>query len=230
MATSGTATFNMDFTEIAEEAFDMAGVEMRSGYHLRSARRSLNTMFLEWANRGINLWTVESGTESLTEGTASYTMPADTIDLLEYNIRTNAGNTSTQTDTTLNRISVSTYASIPNKLSKGKPIQIYIDRAQAAPVVYLYPVPDGSQTYTLFYYRIARIEDVGSPASNTLDFPARFIPCATAGLAYYLSLKHAEQPERVVALKALYEEQWQLAAAEDREKASVRFVPYGGYT
>ena len=151
-------------------------------------------------------------------------------DLIEYTIRTNAGNTSTQTDTTLNRISVATYATIPNKLSKGKPIQIYIDRAQAAPVVYLYPVPDDAQTYTLFYYRIARVEDVGSPASNTLDLPARFIPCATAGLAYYLSLKHAEIPEKVIALKALYDEQWQLAADEDREKASVRFVPYGGYT
>ena len=173
MATSGTATFNPDFAEIAEEAFDMVGVE--------------------------------------------------------YTIRTNAGNTSTQTDTTLNRISVATYATIPNKLSKGKPIQIYIDRAQAAPVVYLYPVPDDAQTYTLFYYRIARVEDVGSPASNTLDLPARFIPCATAGLAYYLSLKHAEIPEKVIALKALYDEQWQLAADEDREKASVRFVPYGGY-
>ena len=230
MATSGTATFNPDFAEIAEEAFDMVGVEMRSGYHLRSARRSLNNMFLEWVNRGLNLWTIESGTETLTAGTVSYTMPSATIDLIEYTIRTNAGNTSTQTDTTLNRISVATYATIPNKLSKGKPIQIYIDRAQAAPVVYLYPVPDDAQTYTLFYYRIARVEDVGSPASNTLDLPARFIPCATAGLAYYLSLKHAEIPEKVIALKALYDEQWQLAADEDREKASVRFVPYGGYT
>tara|TARA_R100001594_G_scaffold145976_1_gene196749 strand:- start:2450 stop:3142 length:693 start_codon:yes stop_codon:yes gene_type:complete len=230
MATSGTATFNPDFSEIAEEAFDMAGVEMRSGYHLRSARRSLNTMFLEWMNRGINLWKIESGTQTLTAGTGSYTMPADTIDLIEHLIRVNSGNTSTQSDTSLNRISVATYATIPNKLNQGKPIQIYIDRAQAAPVVHLYPVPDDAQTYTLFYYRIARMEDVGSPATNTLDLPARFIPCATAGLAYYLSVKHAEQPERVIALKAMYDEQWNLAAQEDREKASVRFVPYGGYS
>jgi|TARA_R100000995_G_scaffold54075_1_gene26478 hypothetical protein len=226
MATSGSATFNPDFTELAEEAFDMAGVEMRSGYHLRSARRSLNTMFLEWANRGINLWTVESGTQALTAGTASYTLPSDTIDLIEHSIRTNSGNVSTQSDTRLNRISVSTYSAIPNKLSKGLPIQIYIDRQTAAPVVNLYPVPDDVETYTLFYYRIARIEDVGSPGSNTLDLPARFLPCATAGLAYYLSVKHSDQAERVLALKAMYDEQWQLASSEDREKASVRFVPF----
>ena len=226
MATSGSATFNPDFTELAEEAFDMAGVEMRSGYHLRSARRSLNTMFLEWANRGINLWTVESGTQALTAGTASYTLPSGTIDLIEHSIRTNSGNVSTQSDTRLNRISVSTYSAIPNKLSKGLPIQIYIDRQTAAPVVNLYPVPDDVETYTLFYYRIARIEDVGSPGSNTLDLPARFLPCATAGLAYYLSVKHSDQAERVLALKAMYDEQWQLASSEDREKASVRFVPF----
>ena len=226
MATSGSATFNPDFTELAEEAFDMAGVEMRSGYHLRSARRSLNTKFLEWANRGINLWTVESGTQALTAGTASYTLPSDTIDLIEHSIRTNSGNVSTQSDTRLNRISVSTYSAIPNKLSKGLPIQIYIDRQTAAPVVNLYPVPDDVETYTLFYYRIARIEDVGSPGSNTLDLPARFLPCATAGLAYYLSVKHSDQAERVLALKAMYDEQWQLASSEDREKASVRFVPF----
>ena len=226
MATSGSATFNPDFTELAEEAFDMAGVEMRSVYHLRSARRSLNTMFLEWANRGINLWTVESGTQALTAGTASYTLPSDTIDLIEHSIRTNSGNVSTQSDTRLNRISVSTYSAIPNKLSKGLPIQIYIDRQTAAPVVNLYPVPDDVETYTLFYYRIARIEDVGSPGSNTLDLPARFLPCATAGLAYYLSVKHSDQAERVLALKAMYDEQWQLASSEDREKASVRFVPF----
>ena len=226
MATSGSATFNPDFTELAEEAFDLAGVEMRSGYHLRSARRSLNTMFLEWANRGINLWKVESGTQALTAGTATYTLPSDTIDLIEHSIRTNSGNVDTQSDTRLNRISVSTYSAIPNKLSKGLPIQIYIDRQQAAPVVNLYPVPYDVETYTLFYYRIARIEDVGSPASNTLDLPARFLPCATAGLAYYLSVKHSDQAERVLALKAMYDEQWQLASSEDREKAAVRFVPF----
>jgi len=183
-------------------------------------------MFLEWANRGINLWTVESGTQALTAGTASYTLPSDTIDLIEHSIRTNSGNVSTQSDTRLNRISVSTYSAIPNKLSKGLPIQIYIDRQTAAPVVNLYPVPDDVETYTLFYYRIARIEDVGSPGSNTLDLPARFLPCATAGLAYYLSVKHSDQAERVLALKAMYDEQWQLASSEDREKASVRFVPF----
>jgi hypothetical protein len=123
MASSGTATFNMDFTEIAEEAWERAGREMRSGYDLRTARRSMNLMTIEWQNRGINMWTIEEGTQAITAGTGQYTLPADTIDLLDHVIRSNAGNTSTQSDLTISRIGVSTYASIPNKLSTGRPIQ-----------------------------------------------------------------------------------------------------------
>ena len=144
MTTSGTATFNMDFTEIAEEAWERAGREMRSGYDLRTARRSMNLLTIEWQNRGINMWTIDEGTVNLVEGTATYALPADTIDLLEHVIRTNSGNVSTQSDLSISRISVSTYASIPNKLTKGRPIQIYIDRGQANPSATVWPVPDAS--------------------------------------------------------------------------------------
>jgi hypothetical protein len=135
MTTSGTTAFNMDFTEIAEEAWERAGREMRSGYDLRTARRSMNLMTIEWQNRGINMWTIDSGTINLVSGTSQYTLPADTIDLLEHQIRTNSGNSSTQSDLTISRISVSTYASIPNKLTQGRPIQLYIERLRDAPKV-----------------------------------------------------------------------------------------------
>ena len=149
MATSGTTAFDMDFTEIAEEAGERAGREMRAGYDLRTARRSMNLMTIEWQNRGINLWTIEEGTVTLTKGTSQYTLPADTIDLLEQVIRTNSGNTSTQSDLTLNRIGVSTFATIPNKLTEGRPIQVWIDRQRDAPVLNLWPVPDKNDTYII---------------------------------------------------------------------------------
>ena len=140
MATSGTTDFNMEFTEIAEEAWERAGREMRSGYDLRTARRSMNLMTIEWQNRGINLWTVDEGTVNLVAGTGQYALPADTIDLLEQVIRTDAGNINTQTDLTITRISVSTYASIPNKLTQGRPIQVWIERLVAAPQINVWPV------------------------------------------------------------------------------------------
>lgn len=227
MATSGTAVFNPEFRELAEEAFERAGLELRSGYDLQTARRSMNFMALEWANRGINLWTVERGTQALSAGTASYTLPADTIDLLEHQLRTNAGNATSQSDFSLTRISVSDYAQIINKLSQGTPLQIYIDRQAAAPEIYLWPVPDSAQTYTLVYWRMRRIEDVGSGGAYTMDVPARFLPCLVAGLAYYVAMKRPESADRVIPLKQEYEFQWELAAAEDREKASVRLVPAG---
>lgn len=212
---------------MAEEAFERAGLELRSGYDLQTARRSMNFMSLEWANRGINLWTVEQGTQALSSGTASYTLPADTIDLIEYQLRTNAGNSDTQSDFALTRISVSEYAQIPNKLSQGSPLQIYIDRQRAAPVAYFWPVPDDAQTYTLAYWRLRRIQDVGTGGANIIDVPARFLPCLVAGLAYYVAMKRPEVADRVIPLKQEYEFQWELAAAEDREKASVRLIPGG---
>ena len=220
MATSGTATFNMDFTEIAEEAWERAGREMRSGYDLRTARRSMNLLTIEWQNRGINMWTIDEGTVNLVEGTATYALPADTIDLLEHVIRTNSGNVSTQSDLNISRISVSTYASIPNKLSKGRPIQIYIDRGQANPSATVWPVPDKSDTYVLKYYRMRRIEDAGTGV-NTADVNFRFLPCLVAGLAYYISQKDPQLADRIPMLQAEYERQFDLAAQEDREKASL---------
>ena len=224
MATSGTATFNMDFTEIAEEAWERAGREMRSGYDLRTARRSMNLLTIEWQNRGINMWTIEEGTVNLTEGTATYNLPADTIDLLEHVIRTGSGNVSTQSDLNISRISVSTYASIPNKLSQGRPIQIYVDRGQANPSVTVWPVPDASSTYVLKYWRMRRIEDAGSGV-ETPDVNFRFLPCLVAGLAYYIAQKDPELMSRVPMLQTEYERQFDLAAQEDREKATLSLVP-----
>jgi len=224
MATSGTATFNMDFTEIAEEAWERAGREMRSGYDLRTARRSMNLLTIEWVNRGINLWTIEAGSVDLVESTSQYTLAADTIDLLEHVIRTNSGNTSTQSDLTINRIGVGTYSSIPNKLTEGRPIQMWIDRQRDAPVLNLWPVPDQSDTYVLQYWRIRRIQDAGDGV-DTADMNYRFLPSLVAGLAYNIALKVPELMERVPMLKGVYEEAFALAAAEDREKTSDYYTP-----
>ena len=224
MTTSGTTAFDMDFTEIAEEAWERAGREMRSGYDLRTARRSMNLMMIEWQNRGVNLWTIEEGTVTLTKGSSQYTLPADTIDLLEQVIRTNSGNTSTQSDLTLNRIGVGTFASIPNKLTEGRPIQVWIDRQRDAPVLNLWPVPDKNDTYVIAYWRIRRIQDAGSGV-QTADVNFRFLPCLVAGLAYNIALKTPELMDRVAMLKTVYEEAFALAAAEDREKTSDYYRP-----
>ena len=223
MATSGTATFNLDLSEIVEEAFERAGGELRTGYDLRTARRSLNLLFMDWANRGINMFTFEQGTINLVPGTATYNLPTDTVDLLEHVIRTGAGNESTQADLTITRISVSTYATIPNKLQQARPIQIWVERLNT-PRVTLWPVPDDSQTYQLVYWRMRRIQDAGDGV-NTMDMPFRFIPCMVAGLAYYLALKVPGAAQRLEVLKSQYDEAWQLASGEDQEKAALRFVP-----
>jgi len=231
MTTSGTASFSLDLTEIVEEAFERVGSEMRTGYDLRTARRSLNLMFADWANRGINMWTFEQGSIPLVAGQATYDLPADTVDLLEHVIRTGAGSSSTQADLTITRISVSTYATIPNKLQQARPIQVWIERLNT-PRITVWPTPDNSQPYVFVYWRMKRIQDAGGGV-NTMDMPFRFIPCMVAGLAYYLALKVPGGAERLGVLKQQYDEAWQLASDEDREKASVRFVPrqmfIGGY-
>ncbi len=227
MATSGTSNFNLDLSEIVEEAFERCGSELRTGYDLKTARRSLNLMFADWANRGINMWTFEQGTQTLTPGVATYTLPADTVDLLEHVIRTGAGSAATQADLTITRISVSTYATIPNKLQQARPIQIWIERLNT-PQFTVWPVPDSSQTYQLVYWRLRRIQDAGN-GTNTMDMPFRFIPCMVAGLAYYLSMKVPGAEARMPVLKQQYDEAWALAAEEDREKAAVRFVPRRAY-
>ena len=223
MATSGTTAFNLDFAEIAEEAWERAGREMRSGYDLATARRSMNLMTIEWQNRGINMWTIDSGTISLTADTSQYNLPADTIDLLDHVIRTNSGNVATQSDLTISRISVSTYAAIPNKLTTGRPIQVWIERLTTQPRINVWPVPsDGS--YTFVYWRMRRVEDAGNGV-ETADMSFRFLPALVAGLAYHISVKVPELADRIQLLKGMYEEQYSLAADEDREKVSARFVP-----
>jgi hypothetical protein len=223
MTTSGTANWNIDLSEIIEEAYERCGSELRTGYDFRTARRSLQLMFAEWASRGLNMWTFEQGTINLVPGQATYNLPVDTVDLLEHVIRTGAGNVATQADLTITRISVSTYATIPNKLTQARPIQIWVERLDQ-PRVTLWPVPDNVQPYQLVYWRLRRIQDAGDGV-NTMDMPFRFIPCMVAGLAYHLSMKIPGALQRMPDLKAQYEEAWAIASTEDREKASDRFVP-----
>jgi hypothetical protein len=231
MSTSGTTTFNPDFTEIAEEAWERAGREMRSGYDLRTARRSFNLMTIEWQNRGINMWTIDEGYINLVQGTNTYVLPADTIDLLEHVIRTGSGNVSTQADLSITRISVSTYATIPNKLQQARPIQVWVQRLET-PQITVWPTPDQgtalSPYYVFRYWRMRRIDDAGTGV-NTADVSFRFLPCLTAGLAYYIAMKVPELANRIPMLKATYDEQFDLAAGEDREKAAIRFVPRRSY-
>ena len=300
MTTTGTTAFNMEFTELAEEAWERAGREMRTGYDLRTARRSLNLMTIEWANRGINMWTIETGTITLTQGLATYALPTDTIDLLDHVIRTQANNAATQADLSITRISVSTYATIPNKMVQGRPIQVWIQRLSGEtnpttavldgaitstattitlssvvglagsgfirlgtediyygyisgsvlggvfrgqnnttaaaqtdgtavfvpqlPAVTVWPTPDGSQQYQFVYYRMRRIQDAGA-GIQTADMNFRFLPCVVAGLAYYIAMKVPELQGRLDMLKRVYDEQYSLAAQEDREKATLRLVP-----
>ena len=304
MSTTGTTSFNLDMNDLIEEAFERCGLEVRSGYDFRTARRSLNLLTIEWANRGINLWTVEQGQILMNTGQAIYPLPVDTIDLLDTVVRTNNGAGNNQIDINISRISESTYITIPNKNATGRPIQVWINRqsgnvantAQTTlaaaitaadqttitltntanlptqgfinignetigyqnivgnqiinawrgqngttatthlngadvftnnlPCINVWPTPNPPGTqYTFVYYRMRRIQDSGSGV-RTSDIPFRFIPCMAAGLAYQLSTKMpGVDPNRIMMLKADYEQQWQLAADEDREKAPVRFVP-----
>ena len=232
MTTSGTSDFNLEFTDVAEEAWERAGREMRSGYDLRTARRSMNLMTIEWQNRGINMWTIDEGTVNLVQGQAEYDLPADTIDLMEHVVRTGAGNVSTQADLTITRISVSTYATIPNKLQQARPIQVWVRRLRDNPKIVVWPVPDqGTEEnpyYVFKYWRMRRIEDAGAGV-QTPDMNFRFLPALTAGLAYHIAMKVPELAPRVQMLKQAYEEQFDLAAGEDREKAAIRFVPRRSY-
>jgi hypothetical protein len=211
-----------DLSELFEEAYERAGLEMRSGYDLKTIRRSLNLLSLEWANRGLNLFTIEAGTIPLTAGTASYEMPVDTIDLIEHQLRTG------QQDTFLERISVSTYAQQSNKAMIARPTQIYVSRGATGTTVTLWPVPDSTQTYTLVYYRLKYIEGLsGGIGGEVTSIPPRFVPALVAGLAYYIAGKRPQAEGRIPRLQAEYEAQFDRAAGEDRERASVRLVPTG---
>lgn len=299
--TTGTTAFNLDINDLIEEAFERCGQELRTGYNFRTARRSLNLLTIEWANRGLNFWTVEQGQIVLVTGQAIYPMPADTINLLDTVIRQN-NSTTNQTDINISGISESTYMSLPNKLAQGRPIQMWFNRQsgqenlstatlsgninstdtsitvssvanlatagfikidnetisypnivgnqlvncargqnnttaashtsgaaltiQNIPAINIWPTPNSpGDQYTLVYYRMRRIQDAGT-GTSVQDIPFRFIPCMVAGLAVQLSMKLPDiDPQRIMALKADYEQQWDMAQAEDRETAPLRFVP-----
>lgn len=213
--------------ELFEEAYDRAGTEMRSGYDLKSIRRSLNILTLEWQNRGINLFSIASGTEALVAGTATYTMPTDTIDLIEYQLRTGTG--TDQQDTRLERITVSSYAQQTNKNLQGRPTQIFIQRGVSSVTATLWPVPDSATTYTLSYYRMVGIDGVSAGIGTTADVPPRFIPALVSGLAYHAAMKKPELAARVIPLRQEYESQFALAASEDEDRVSWRIQPHIGY-
>jgi hypothetical protein len=237
---TNTTNFNPDLNEIFEEAFERCGLELRTGYDFKTARRSLNFLIGEWANRGINLWTIEQGYINLEQGVTTYDLPNDTVDLIEHVIRTNANQGPNQTDLNITRISVSTYSTIPNKLAQGRPIQVWINRQSGQkvgsevatpkyPQINVWPAPDqGTQAqpyYVFYYWRLKRIYDAGD-GTNVIDIPFRFQNCLVAGLAYMLAVKKPEVPaDRVATLKMMYDEAWELAATEDREKAADRLVP-----
>ena len=306
--TSGASSFNLQLTELVEEAYERAGREIRTGYELKTARRSLNIMFADWANRGINLWTIEQGVINLVQGQTTYPLPVDTVDLVDHVIRTQANITATQSDLTITRIALPTYATLPNKLTQGRPIQVWVQRYDGMinltagtvvgngttgstsisasdttiqltdvtqlpptgfiqidseiinysyisgttlyncfraqqntvatthssgavvywnqiPAISVWPTPDGSQPYQFYYWRMRRTQDAAQYGGFVMDVPFRFIPAMAAGLSYYVATKIPEGLPRLQILKAQYDEAWQLASDEDRDKAAIRFVP-----
>jgi hypothetical protein len=218
MATSGTTAFDLNVDELIEEAFERCGLELRTGYDLETARRSLNLMFADWSNRGLNLWVIEERTESLTEGTASYDLDVDLVNVLSAVIRTTSG--STTTDYQVNRISRSDYHYLPDKTIKARPTQFYVERS-ITPKLYLYPAPENS-TDVFRYYALTRIQDAGV-FTNTLEITFQFLPAMVAGLAYYISIKRA--PNKTQLLKAVYEEEFQRAADEDEGRTPLKLQP-----
>ena len=215
MTTSSSRDFDLDVAEIIEEAYERCGLEVRTGYDARTARRSMNLMFADWANRGLNLWTVTQTTLSLVSGTAAYSLASNYTDLLEVVVRN-----SSNVDTSLSKMSRSEYLAIPNKTNTGRPTQYFYNR-QVTPSITLWPTPNDS-TDTLVYYYVNRIQDVDA-LQNTTDAPFRFLPCMVAGLAYYIAIKKA--PERVQMLKSIYEEEFQRAADEDEDRVSLKLQP-----
>lgn len=213
-----------DISELFEEAFERAGLDMRTGYDLKTARRSLNMLTLEWQNRGLNLFTIEAGTQAMTAGTATYALPTDTIDLIEHQLRTGSG--ANQLDTALDRISVITYSQQSNKNLQGRPSQIYVNRGVSSVTATLWPVPS-SGDYTLAYYRLKGIDGLSSGISGSAAVPPRFVPALVAGLAFHIAMKKPEASMRVQPLQAEYERQFALAASEDEERASWHLTPGG---
>jgi hypothetical protein len=220
MTVSGTKSFELDVSDYIEEAYERCGIEVRTGYDQRTARRSLNLVLADWANRGLNQWTITQDTVTVTAGQASYYLNASDIDVLQSVIRNTTGSGATQQyDLTMERVSREYYTNIPNKLTQGRPVQLFMDR-QIIPVMYIWPVPD--QTYYMVINKLVRMDDANAGV-NTMQMPFRFYPCLAAGLAYYLALKKV--PERVQMLKAVYDEEFTRAATEDRDRASLSLTP-----
>jgi hypothetical protein len=222
MTTSGTATFDLSLTDAIEEAFERAGGEARSGFDFRTARRSLNLLLAEWGNRGVNMWTMDDGVIPLLAGVATYALPADTVDVLDHVIRTNAGSSVSQSDLSITRISASTYSSIPSKLNTGRPIQVVVNRI-VPPSITVWPLPVDN-SYQFVYWRMRRMQDA-TTGVVTMDIPFRFLPALVAGLAYYIAMKLPEGQSRLQGLSAEYDRAWQNASEEDRDRAAVRLVP-----
>ena len=219
MAVSGSKNFELDVTEYIEEAFERCGREVRTGYDIKTAKRSMNLLFADWANRGLNSWTIEQSTQALVAGTAEYTLGSDTIDILSAVIRRS------DVDYSIERLSRDDYLAIPNKTTQGRPSQWFLDR-QIAPVLKLWPVPENS-TDVVVFDRLVRMDDADT-AQNTVEMPFRFYPCLAAGLAYYIAIKKA--PDRVQLLKAVYEEEMERAISMDRDRASFNIVPSLAYS
>lgn len=219
MALSGSTNFEPNVTEFIEEAFERCGIELRTGYDLRTAKRSINIMLAEWANRGLNQWTIEQTTQTVTEGTNSYSLNSNVIDILDMVVRRTTN--SVNTDTSMSRISRSEYLNIPNKDTKARPNQFFFDK-QTTPAIKVYPTPENS-TDILVFNKLVRMDDADT-ATNTMDLPFRFYPCFAAGLAYYISIKRA--PQRTAELKAIYEEEFRRAADQDEDRASFRIRPH----
>ena len=219
MALSGSTNFEPNVTEFIEEAFERCGIELRTGYDLKTAKRSINIMLAEWANRGLNQWTIEQTTQTVTEGTNSYSLNTNVIDILDMVVRRTTN--SVNTDTNMSRISRSEYLNIPNKETKARPNQVFFDK-QTTPAIKIYPTPENS-TDILVFNKLVRMDDADT-ATNTMDLPFRFYPCFAAGLAYYISIKRA--PQRTAELKAIYEEEFRRAADQDEDRASFRIRPH----
>ena len=214
MATSSSTDFELDVAEYIEEAFERCGLEAKTGYDLQTARRSMNIMLAEWANRGLNQWTIEQRTQALTTSDSEYSLGTDLIDILSLVVRRSG------TDFTMTRISRDAFLNLPNKTSTGRPTQYFLDR-QITPNLKLFPTPENS-TDVIVYDALTRIQDVDAQV-NTMEIPFRFYPCLTAGLAYYIAMKRA--PDRIQVLKTVYEEEFERAMAEDRDRSAFNVVP-----
>ena len=233
MPTSGTTSFDLDLSTLIEEAYERAGRELKSGYQYDTARRSLNLLLIEWINKGLQLWTIEQGQIPLTLGRVTYDLPVDTVDLLDTVIRQGTGQQ--QIDITITRVSESVYSTIPNKNTVGRPIQVWVDKQSGAvnpdgtrrnPRVWIWPTADKDNYYTFVYWRMRRIQDAGKNFDTTQDLPFRYLPALAAGLAYYLALKDPQAMDRLQVLKAVYDEQFDLAFTEDRDKSSWSITPW----